>query len=629
MADDKSIRDAKAAALWSEVSPESSSSEPQDVKALINSVAAALQEKQRRAANQTSTKAQRREAKIAKKQRAQSSGASIKEPSDPVQKVDPGKAAELESALSQIELDISSALNAPTLISIATYRDLSIAYTSVKAKAKALYGDGTPSERLESIEDQLESVRVALNRNQEQHKLNQAARKAAARKALLKSAVGKARSGAMILSKGVSQARAFLLAANRDGGEPAKTNRDGVTPALLQPGQPKSAPVSAAPEARPTSVGAKSLRDIAKSAKATGQRVADVSANTFKWIGKHLKNLSSSLFRFLRSPLRGGGGITDLLGMGLLASALIKPMLEGVHAELKKQFGDDYVEKFIKGLWDKSWTFLVSQVKGFLGIKTEEDRAVEYAKDAQKATEAKRVAEAAHLANPTTETKKALDHAITEESRTKLAATVASNNVSSSSSSSKVVSDLSAKLDLYHTLKGARKTQSKTNIQNTLDDQVTVGMLPKELAANLKKEGFRVAPEKIQVTASAPPTQSSSSVGTHSSVTASPVPESPVSQASPPSTVSASPGTNSVSAPTPVVSSPPVGASEPVSSGPPMESSGPVTVKANPPQADGGGESHPGGRTGGGSSFTPGAAQIPTYMNDDSMMLFNSGVLTG
>lgn len=590
MADDKAARDAKADALWSEVAPEST-----DVKALIDSVSAALKAKQERN-KRTSAKAARKANKVAKATKA----AVMAQPV-----IDPSKAQAAEQDLAALERELMGVLYAPSTVTPLTLRDLVATQARVVVSTRNVFGNAQDA-RLKSIDESIESVKTILAANQAETKRLESIRRAALRRAIVRGAVAQVGASLKTLSSGASKAKDILAKKSSDA--LAYVSRDRQPQGNLSPAPMPSqapAPVLATPEqATQPSVGAKSLKEIAKNTKQTGLTVQKASTDSLKWIGKHLKNLSSGLFRFLRAPIRAaGGGLEGLLGVAALSTMFLKPMLEGVHAELKRQFGDDYVESFIKGLWDKSWGFLVSQVKSFLGIKNEEDRAAEYARDAANAAEVKLAASRAYSANPTPENKRALEQATTGAARTNLAATVSNQDTRSN-----IVTVLNAKLDLYRSLKGVKKTQSKTNIQNMLDDQVTTGTLPKDLADNLKREGFKVAPEKVVTLPAANTTPTSPATGSTpvSAATPSLSNSAPVSATPPPATV--------------------VGTSSSMTA--PMEESGPVTAKAAP-SANELAENGTGYSGKSVSGATPGAAQIPTYINGDAMLLYNSGILAG
>lgn len=119
----------------------------------------------------------------------------------------------------------------------------------------------------------------------------------------------------------------------------------------------------------------------------------NAAANTL--IGRGVVGLSSALVKFTkktsgffggmmtlaRKPLNllGGGGIFDMIGKGIglamLAATVLAPIVQGIDKALTQNFGPDYVKAAIKKVWDASWSFLVDQVKKFLGIDAQEQAA--------------------------------------------------------------------------------------------------------------------------------------------------------------------------------------------------------------------------------------------------------------
>ena len=111
----------------------------------------------------------------------------------------------------------------------------------------------------------------------------------------------------------------------------------------------------------------KALKTIGVGTVATAKAVKDTASSTMKWLGSRLTGMAGRLMNFLRSPIQGSG-LGSLIGMAALATTLIKPMLDGIDAELNSRFGENYIEKFVSGLWTKAWSYLVTQIKSFLGI---------------------------------------------------------------------------------------------------------------------------------------------------------------------------------------------------------------------------------------------------------------------
>ena len=111
----------------------------------------------------------------------------------------------------------------------------------------------------------------------------------------------------------------------------------------------------------------KALKTIGVGTVATAKAVKDTESSTMKWLGSRLTGMAGRLMNFLRSPIQGSG-LGSLIGMAALATTLIKPMLDGIDAELNSRFGENYIEKFVSGLWTKAWSYLVTQIKSFLGI---------------------------------------------------------------------------------------------------------------------------------------------------------------------------------------------------------------------------------------------------------------------
>ena len=334
----------------------------------------------------------------------------------------------------------------------------------------------------------------------------------------------------------------------------------------------------------PTSpVAVKALGNIAKGAFATANAVRDTTKDTFKWLGKRMTLMMGTLARFLKAPFGGSSnGLASLIGLGALAATVIKPMLEGIDAELKRRFGEKYIEDFISGLWSKSWSFLVKQIKGFLGIKEEAPEA--------KAPEAK-----------------AAKVAASEAARKNVVAV--QSTVAGSSDSATVVS---AKLNAYRSYKDrVTKTRAKTNLQNYLNDEA--GPLPTAMVAELEASGFTVskksaAPAPATSGRSAPLPPTGAGAGRGGSVGASSPVSSPMESGS-----GAGRGGS-------------VGASSPVSS--PMESGSGAPIVAKPGKSSS--EAAPVGPSSGGSGSgggALGASQIPTFLSSESMHVLNLGVM--
>jgi len=81
--------------------------------------------------------------------------------------------------------------------------------------------------------------------------------------------------------------------------------------------------------------------------RATGAKAHDV----YKWLGEQVKSMKYSLMSFLhraRSAASGAGrGAESLLGMGVIMSQLLAPLLSGIDKALTEKFGEHYIRDFI------------------------------------------------------------------------------------------------------------------------------------------------------------------------------------------------------------------------------------------------------------------------------------------
>jgi hypothetical protein len=120
--------------------------------------------------------------------------------------------------------------------------------------------------------------------------------------------------------------------------------------------------------AKNSPIATKAIQKLDKGVRGLTSVVKTVGGDMLKWLGKKLGALGSMLFKFLRSPLQSVGGLGNLLGLAAMGAMFIKPIFDGINGELERRFGEDYINKFISGLWSKAWGYLVDKIKSFLGI---------------------------------------------------------------------------------------------------------------------------------------------------------------------------------------------------------------------------------------------------------------------
>lgn len=575
--------DRKAEAQWREVSKGPAAA---DLKSLILDVKGALAEKQK--ANQKTSKkaaklqltAKKEASKKAAQRDAIIAAAMEAVASDPVAEADRVKAITQQSEVAeQIEAYAFAVTQAFTTLSmanpgtVARLKDMRDKAESAINSANDLVDAATLKDELDAQEPYIKAIAMAADSNDRLAKSKESFFKRATamfRRDNSAPLVEEAEAKPNRLKTGADAARRMLgsgVAGTKNFFSKDAYGKGRAIGGLLRSG------VELSKSSGPVVV--KTLKSIAAGTVATGKAVKDATTSTFKWLGKRMSSMVSTLGRFLRAPFGGGAGdtLSSLFGFAALAATIIKPMIDGIDAELTRRYGDKYIQDFIGSIWSKSWSYLVNQIKRFLGIDDE---------STAKRQEAEAKRQAANRSAADTAQKKTVDQYKTENGYKPLT----QNDPNA----------LAAKLAYYKKARpGAGKTASKTNIQNYLDDEAT--SIPAPLAAELQKEGFRVPPALIVGSKSAPPSPVSSGSEVNSvrkidlGITSSPVT---------------------------------VGSSSPVNA--PMESSAPVT--AQPPAAapsSGGGPVKSAGEQHSALSAL-GARQIPTYASSDSLQVFNLGV---
>ena len=362
-------------------------------------------------------------------------------------------------------------------------------------------------------------------------------------------------------------------------------------------------------------VAVKAIQSLDKGTRTTGSAIKSLGTESFKWLGKKLGTLTGSLMRFIKAPFRSVGGLGNLLGLAALGTMVIGPMLKGVHDELTKQFGDNYVEDFIKGLWSKAWTSLVDMVKEFLGLKTEKTKT-----EAEKRSETANKSLQEAYKNPNTSSEKELDVRLEAYNAQRAKADEAKGPLGKQRANSKAM-------------------EFKTRLQNFVNEEAADGSISKEKAAQLEKEGIKVPSVKISSTSkvsvggntqttnvataakaegNAPPVPSQNATPAKSEAGQTPAAQSaiPAMASAKPTPVSSGGGGGTVQTATPTAA-PMDGAA--------AGSAGPVTAKPASNSAESTMAPTPGGS--GKSSATLGVKSVPTYMGGDGFLALSMGVL--
>jgi hypothetical protein len=133
---------------------------------------------------------------------------------------------------------------------------------------------------------------------------------------------------------------------------------------------------------------------VDKTLRYIGNEIKTVGVESYQWLHKSM----GDIFGYLRrkwTQLSSGGGmgaLGKLVGLGALFTALIGPLLSGINTELEKRYGKDYIQSFIKTLWEGAKTWLVESLKNFFvgpkGVATPTAKQVETAKQVHEAARA-------------------------------------------------------------------------------------------------------------------------------------------------------------------------------------------------------------------------------------------------
>ena len=112
----------------------------------------------------------------------------------------------------------------------------------------------------------------------------------------------------------------------------------------------------------------KRISQVDKSLRFIGNAVKDTGTETLKWLGKQLKNLATSIWRFIRAPFSAASGfsLSDLAGLAMLATSVLGPLLSGIDQALEDRFGKHYIQDALSKAWDMAKTFVVEKVSAML-----------------------------------------------------------------------------------------------------------------------------------------------------------------------------------------------------------------------------------------------------------------------
>lgn len=379
----------------------------------------------------------------------------------------------------------------------------------------------------------------------------------------------------------------------------------------------------------------------------------NAAANTL--IGRGVMGLSSALVKFTkktsgffggmmtlaRKPLNllGGGGIFDMIGKGIglamLAATVLAPIVQGIDAALTEKFGPDYVKAAIKKVWNASWSFLVDEVKKFLGISTAAQVEKEQAgRDRYQATiGGPNQDKQAKLENVRNDAQKAYDKDPSKENAEKL-------DAATKASSQTFITDVNNEMATLTTrVQGQLENRRSTNpimglVGKSMDFTMTASILKtrlqgvsnEDLSEDNRKRLVKILDE-VDMLGS--PEEQASAKELRALLNSKRTPGVP-SQIKPVGSAGAAQSVGAPSAGAPSSAAAPTfvngGSVKVAPAGEPMETAGGVTAEQPPPpqekpQASSGGSR--GGHVAGGYT----ASSVPNNAVADGLLLLNAGVL--
>lgn len=111
------------------------------------------------------------------------------------------------------------------------------------------------------------------------------------------------------------------------------------------------------------------IMKVDRSIRYLGTTVKDAGRESFEWLQKSM----GSMFTYLKhkwSQLSSGassaGSLGKLIGFAALFGSLIKPLIEGINSELEKRYGKDYVQTFIRSMWDSAKGWMIGSLRKFI-----------------------------------------------------------------------------------------------------------------------------------------------------------------------------------------------------------------------------------------------------------------------
>lgn len=128
---------------------------------------------------------------------------------------------------------------------------------------------------------------------------------------------------------------------------------------------------------------------VDRTMKSIAGGIKTLGHETYDWIHKSM----GDIFGYLRRKWQalssgdGAGALGKLVGLGALFTSLIGPLLSGINAELEKRYGKDYIQSFVKSLWEGAKGWLLNGLKSFF-FGDEKSPQIQQQKEMQKAANA-------------------------------------------------------------------------------------------------------------------------------------------------------------------------------------------------------------------------------------------------
>jgi len=190
--------------------------------------------------------------------------------------------------------------------------------------------------------------------------------------------LGQDQHGKLSLSRSMQKAAEMLGRKIKDKVDPLRPSKvweSGVTWALKKAGN------------NPKAVQA--ILKVDKTMKTIAGGIKTLGHETYDWIHKSMGDIFGYLRRKWQalSSGEGAGALGKLVGLGALFTSLIGPLLSGINAELEKRYGKDYIQSFVKSLWEGAKGWLLNGLKTFF-FGDEKSPQIQQQKEMQKVANA-------------------------------------------------------------------------------------------------------------------------------------------------------------------------------------------------------------------------------------------------